>query len=389
MLLDFQSATLMSTGRDYSALRENWPWLAIGVLLLTVTWLLTPILAPFVIGAGLAYVGDPVVDRLERWRLSRTAGVSLVFVAIFGSMLLGIGLIVPLLQDQAIALIHNLPTWLVWVQDKALPKLGIVLPAGIQLDAEGLKTLIQEHWSKAGGIFAIVWQRASQSTGAIVTTVANLLLIPIVTFYLLRDWDRLVAWIRNIIPPRWWPLADNLAKETDDVLSAFFRGQLTVMAALTVYYWIALWAAGLNLALIVGLIIGVVSFVPYLGAVIGIITAVVAMIVQTQELMPFVWLAVVFGIGQFLESNILSPLLIGDRIGLHPVAVIFAVMAGGQLFGFTGVLLALPVAAVIAVLMRHTLKHWLASRLYLQQPEPEAPPLVQLSDSALRIPPDA
>jgi predicted PurR-regulated permease PerM len=347
-----------------SSVRENWPWIVLGVLLLILVWLLTPILTPFVVGAGLAYMGDPLVDRLEKMRLSRTAGVSLVFVLLTLSFVIVAALMIPMLGEQFVALLHNVPDWLDWIQTTALPRLGITLPEGIQLDASGLKTLIQEHWSKAGNVFAIVWQRASQSTGAIMTTVANLVLIPIVTFYLLRDWDLLVAWIRNVIPPRWRSTADGLARETDDVLGAFFRGQLTVMAALTVYYWIALWLTGLKLALIVGLIIGLVSFVPYLGAIIGIVTAVLAMIVQTQELMPFVWLGVVFAIGQFLESNVFGPWLIGDRIGLHPVAVIFAVMAGGQLFGFIGVLLALPVAAVLAVMLRHTLRHWFESHLY-------------------------
>ncbi len=355
-------------GPDDSAttsLRENWPWIAIGILLLIVTWLLSPILTPFVVGAGLAYMGDPLVDRLEKLRLSRTAGVSLVFVVLSSVALLAIALVVPLLAEQLGVLIHNVPDWLTWVQDGALPRLGVMLPEGVRLDAEGLKTLIQENWSRASNVLPAIWQRASQSTGAIVTTLANLFLIPIVTFYLLRDWDRLVAWVRGVIPPRWLPTTDRLARETDDVLGAFFRGQLTVMAALTVYYWIALWLVGLKLALIVGLIVGMVSFVPYLGAIIGIVAALIAMVVQTQELMPFVWLGVVFAVGQFLESNVFSPWLIGDKIGLHPVAVIFAVMAGGQLFGFIGVLLALPVAAVLAVMMRHTLQHWLQSQLYL------------------------
>ena len=349
-----------------SSFRDNWPWMLIGLVLLVFAWLLAPILTPFVVGAGLGYVGDPLVDRLERLRMSRAMGVGLVFLVIFSVLVLVILLVVPMLQGQLTVLIHNIPEWLTWVQDKALPKLGIRLPRGVQLDAEGLKTLITRNWASASDILPALWERASQSTGAIFTTVANLLLIPIVAFYLLRDWDRLVAWIRTAIPPRWRPNADKIAHETDDVLSAFFRGQLTVMAALTVYYWIALWLAGLNLALIVGLIIGLVSFVPYLGAVIGIVTAVLAMVVQTQELTPFIWLAVVFAIGQFLESNVFGPWLIGDRIGLHPVAVIFAVMAGGQLFGFIGVLLALPVAAVLAVMLRHTLHHWLSSKLYLQ-----------------------
>lgn len=351
-----------------SSLRDNWPWVALGLILLVLTWLLTPILTPFVVGAGLAYIGDPIVDRLERLRLSRTAAVSLVFTILTVFALVVIALLVPMLGEQFVVLLHNLPEWLDWLQNRAMPALGLRLPGGIELDAQGLKTLIQDHWSKAGEVLPAIWQRASASTGAIMTTVANLLLIPIVTFYLLRDWDALVAWVRKVIPPRWQPTADGLAHETDDVLGAFLRGQLTVMAALTVYYWIALWLAGLKLALIVGLIIGLVSFVPYLGAIIGVITAVIAMAVQNPQLMPFVWLAVVFAIGQFLESNVLSPLLIGDRIGLHPVAVIFAVMAGGQLFGFIGVLLALPVAAVIAVLLRHTLRHWFNSRLYLDPP---------------------
>jgi len=367
-----------------SSFKENWPWLLIGLTLLIFTWLLAPILTPFVVGAGLAYIGDPLVDRLERLRLSRTMGVSLVFVVLFGSALLTIGLIVPMLQGQLTVLIHNIPDWLTWVQDVLLPKLGLKLPRGVQLDAAGLKTLIAQHWSSAGDILPALWARASQSTGAIMTTVANLLLIPIVAFYLLRDWDLLVAWVRNTIPPRLRPTTDQLARETDEVLSAFFRGQLTVMAALTVYYWVALWLAGLNLALIVGLIVGLVSFVPYLGAVIGIVTAVIAMAVQTQELAPFLWLGLVFAIGQFLESNVFSPWLIGDRIGLHPVAVIFAVMAGGQLFGFIGVLLALPVAAVVAVMLRHTLQHWLQSKLYRSGAEAEAETLGEMpSDGPL------
>jgi predicted PurR-regulated permease PerM len=363
-----------------SSFKENWPWMLIGIALLIFAWLLGPILTPFVVGAGLGYIGDPLVDRLERLRMSRTLGVSLVFFVIFAVLVLVILLVVPMLQEQLTSLIHNIPDWLVWVQDKALPKLGIKLPRGVHLDADGLKTLITRNWSSASDILPAIWERASQSTGAIVTTVTNLLLIPIVTFYLLRDWDRLVAWIRTTIPPRWRSTADGLAHQTDDVLSAFFRGQLTVMAALTVYYWIALWLVGLNLALIVGLIIGLVSFVPYLGAVTGIVTAFLAMVVQTQEPGPFIWLAVVFAIGQFLESNVFSPWLIGDRIGLHPVAVIFAVMAGGQLFGFVGVLLALPVAAVLAVMMRHTLHHWFASKLYLQNAPAEELTPEQASD---------
>tara|TARA_R110000787_G_scaffold58117_23_gene132510 strand:+ start:2562 stop:3728 length:1167 start_codon:yes stop_codon:yes gene_type:complete len=344
-------------------LRDSWPWLVAMAAFFGFCWLLAPILTPFVLGAGLAYAGDPTVDRLQRWGLSRTAGVSVVFLAIGLISLLGLLMLLPMLQNQVSTFLQNVPEWLAWMQDQAA-KVGIALPEGSRLDAEGFKKLVAKHWDDAGGVLKTIWAHISASGGALLTAIASLLLVPVVTFYLLRDWDDLVAWIHGIIPPRHLPLTTRLAKETDSVLGAFIRGQLTVMAALTVYYWIALWIAGLNLALLVGLIVGLISFVPYLGAIVGVLTAVIAMLVQTQELLPFVWLAIVFGIGQVLESNVLTPWLVGDKIGLHPVAVIFAVMAGGQLFGFVGVMLALPVAAIIAVLLRHAKAQWLASRTY-------------------------
>ena len=172
---------------------------------------------------------------------------------------------------------------------------------------------------------------------------------------------------RRSVARRWLPLSQQLGRESDEVLSAFIRGQLLVMAALAAVYSCGLMLAGLDLGLLIGLSAGLVSFVPYLGFIVGIVVAGVAMLVQTQELLPLVWVALVFGIGQMLESMVLTPLLVGDRIGLHPVAVIFAIMAGGQLFGFVGVLLALPVAAVVAVMMRHAKQRWLHSSVYTQQ----------------------
>lgn len=354
--------------------RDALPWLAALAGFAIFFWLLSPILTPFVLGAGLGYMGDPLVDRLQKIGLSRTAGVCVVFVAITVVVLVALILLIPMLQSQIVILLANIPEWLAWLQDRGLAKLGIALPEGLRLDAAGFKAIIVQHWAEAGDVLKAVWARVSTSGAAMIAAVANLLLVPVVTFYLLRDWDDLVAWIGALIPPRALPRVAMMARETDDVLGAFIRGQLTVMAALSLYYWVALWIAGLNLALLVGLIVGLIAFVPYLGAIVGIATALIAMFVQTGELLPLVWVGVVFGIGQVIESNVLTPLLVGDRIGLHPVAVIFSVMAGGQLFGFVGVMLALPVAAVIAVLMRHAKSEWLASRLYLHA-APEAAPV--------------
>mgnify|MGYP001590134677 CR=1 FL=1 len=322
-------------------------------------YLLGPVLMPFAVSAGLAYIGDPLVDRLERWRfkrlrLSRTAAVTLVFGVIFGLGTLGLVLLIPLLIDQVTTFIHALPDWLNWAQSR-LAKLGVPVQ---MLDPENLRKLLMENWTQTGSSAAAVLKPLTKSGLALLGTLASLLLIPVVTFYLLRDWDALMSRIHALVPLRVRPTVESLARETDDVLGAFLRGQLLVMTFLAVFYSTGLLLAGLQLGLLIGLVAGLVSFVPYLGFIVGIVAASVAMLVQTQELFPLLWVGLVFGIGQVLESTVVTPWLVGDRIGLHPVAVIFAVMAGGQLFGFVGVLLALPAAAVIAV----GLRHWQAQR---------------------------
>ena len=360
-----------------SLLRQNWGWFAAGAAVLVLLYFLGPILAPFLVSAGLAYLGDPLVDRLELLGLSRTLGVCIVFVVFFGVLITALILMVPMLEEQVITFAQNIPDWLKWVQDVGLPKIGVHLPAGVRLDAVGLRNAVTHNLSQAGDIASTVFDRVKQSTPALLGFIANLLLIPVVSFYLLRDWDLLVARIDQMIPPRLRPHAESLARETDGVLSALIRGQLLVMAALAAIYSIGLTIAGLKVALLIGICAGMVSFIPYLGFIGGLVAASIAMVVQTQEVGPLLWVAVVFGIGQVLESGVLTPMLVGDRIGLHPVAVIFAILAGGQLFGFVGVLVALPVAAVIAVLLRHARQHWLRSPLYVGSaglPAKPAPP---------------
>ncbi len=354
-----------SVGREaYGVLRENWGWIAAAIGGLVLLYYLGPILAPFLVSAGLAYLGDPLVDRLEKLRLPRTAGVAIVFVAFFGVVTTALILMVPMLEEQIVTFAQNVPEWLKWVQDTGLPRLGVHLPAGMRLDASGLRNAITHNLTEAGDIASTVLSRVEHSTPVLLGFIADLLLIPIVSFYLLRDWDLLVARIDQLIPPRLRPRAEELARETDGVLSALIRGQLLVMAALALYYSIGLGIAGLKVALLVGIFTGLVSFIPYLGYFSGLVAACIAMAVQTQEVTPVLWVAVVYAVGQVLESGLLTPMLVGDRIGLHPVAVIFAILAGGQLLGFAGVLVALPVAAVAAVLLRHAREHWLRSPIY-------------------------
>jgi predicted PurR-regulated permease PerM len=351
-------------------LRENGGWIAIGLSVLVLLYFLGPILTPFVIGAGIAYLGDPLVDRLETLRIPRMLGTAIVFAVLFGGLVLGLILLVPVLQQQVLTFAHNVPEWLRWLQEVGLPRMGVRLPAGVRLDVEGLRNVLTRNWSEAGDVATTVLGRVGHSTPALLAFLANLLLVPIALFYLLRDCDLMVARIRDLIPRRLLPQTLNFARETNAMLNALIRGQLMVMAALALVYSLGLYFAGLNLALLIGIVAGLISFIPYLGLTAGLLASSIAMLVQTEDLVSLWKIGAAFGVGQILEQGVLVPLLVGDRIGLHPVAVIFAVLAGGQLFGFIGVLLALPVAAVVAVLLRHARRQWLRSPLYLRSTAP-------------------
>jgi predicted PurR-regulated permease PerM len=332
--------------------------------LLVLLYFLGPVLMPFVLSAGLAYLADPLVDRLQR-RMSRTLAVTLVFVTLSAVFLPLLMLLLPLLIDQVREFITHVPDYLAWIQQTGLPAIGVHLPPEMQLDAENIKRVVAENLPEAGGLARDLFGTLSRSGGAFLLFMANLLLIPVVTFYLLRDWDTLIAWVDGALPPRYRDTVRVLAQESDFVLSGFLRGQLLVMLSLGAIYSLGLWIVGVKLALLIGIGAGLVSFVPYLGFIAGLLAASIAVLAQMNGLTPLLGVLAVFMIGQAVESMLLTPWLVGDRIGLHPVAVIFAVMAGGQLFGFLGMLLALPVAAVANVLIRHAHERYTASRFYL------------------------
>ena len=348
-----------------SPLARHWPWLLVSVALGVFVWLLSTVLTPFAVAVFLAWVGEPLVHRLERHRWPRTAAVTLVFLVIL-LVLVALGLLLaPLVEDQIRRLVAFLPVAVERLRGLAEGWFGGHAESiAAWLDPERLRALAAGHWREAGGAAAGLLGVVMRSGAAAAVFLGNLVLVPVVTFYLLRDWDAILARLNDLIPPRHRATAGRLARESDEVLATFFKGQFLVMAALAAIYSLGLWMAGLELALLIGLIAGLVSFVPWLGPVIGVIAAGAAMYFQTGDLAPLVPVAIVFGVGQLLEGMVLTPLLVGERIGLHPVAVIFAVLAGGALFGFLGVLLALPVAAVLAVLARHLAARWRASPLY-------------------------
>ena len=354
---------------------KNWLLLAVLALGLLIIYQLLPILTPFLVSILLAYMGDPVVDFLERYKVPRTVGVIAVFVLVSLIMLVLLLVLVPMIGRQLVSLYGLTPQLIDWLQDSALPWLQLQLGISAKIDSlDSKKQMFSENLGKTTDVMQMLLAKITASSVVFLGWLANMLLIPVVTFYLLRDWDILVAKLRRLLPRKNEKLVVNLIAECHEVLGAFMRGQLLVMLALGVVYAAGLMVLGLELGLLIGLLAGLASLVPYMGFIVGIGAALIAGLFQFG-LDPYLLLGIVavFAIGQALESMLLTPLLVGDRIGLHPVAVIFAILAGGQLFGFTGVLLALPVAAVIMVLLRHLYTLYTDSNMYGQSNAAEQP----------------
>lgn len=329
-------------------------------------WVLAPILTPFVMAALLGWLGDPLVDRLQRAGRSRNVAVTLVFVAMALLVVLVILLLVPVIENQITTLIESLPHYRDWFVGTAVPWLesrtGLQLTAW--LDLNHIIELVRSNWERAGGVAATMLGYLSRSGFALIAWVANIVLLPVLTFFLLRDWDVFVERAASLVPRQHIDTVSRLAHESSEVLGGFLRGQLLVMVILGTMYGLGLWLVGLDLGILIGIVAGLFTFVPYLGPTSGVVFGVIAALVQYGDWKHVVGVLAVFGIGQVIESYWLTPKLVGDRIGLHPVAVIFAVLAGGQLFGFLGMLLALPVAAVANVLLRYAHQRYTHSKLY-------------------------
>ena len=333
-------------------------------------YLLAPVITPFAISAGLAYLGDPVVDRLEkvslgRWKIGRTLAVSIVFVLMLTITIVVLLIIIPLLVDQVRLLVQLFPRWIEWFSATALPwlasKLGFTLQ---EFDSAQFTQVLKDYWKEISTAAFTVINYLSRGGMAVAAILTNLVLIPVVTFYLMRDWDPLMRAIHDLLPRNIEAEVGRTIAEVDEVLGAFFRGQLMVMLVLGLIYSVGLSVVGIDLGILIGMGAGLLSIVPYLGSIVGVMVAAGAAIFQFQDVFHLLMVLLVFGVGQAAEGMYLTPKLVGDRIGLHPVTVIFAVLAGGQLFGFLGILLALPVAAALNVLVRQLLLKYRASDIY-------------------------
>lgn len=346
-------------------------WAAVALLLVLALWLLGPVLTPFVVAAVLAYVLTPLVDRLDalaRGRMPRVLAVlivELVFIlAVLGLVLLLVPVLTrewPLLREQVPQLLDRLNAGM----QPLLADLGLKLA----FDTASLKPALMKYLN-ANMEEALGSLLASLKIGGSValTVLGNLILIPVALFYLLMDWKQLVQRLLELVPQRLRGSYDSFVAEADEVLGQYLRGQMLVMLILAVYYSVMLSFFGLDLALPIGVFTGLAIFVPYVGFGVGLVLAVLAGLLEFSGdgglTRVALMVGVVYGLGQLLESFYLTPRLLGERIGLHPLAVIFALLAFGQIFGFVGILVALPVSAVLLVAARRLRQRYLASSVY-------------------------
>ena len=333
--------------------------------------LLGPILMPFIVAAIFAYVLTPWVDRvcalsIKKRSLPHSIVATLFVILTIAATLALVLIMVPILQKQIPQLQNQIPQFF----DKLDVTLGPLLQElgiKVHIDASGIKSMITDHLATSGDVIGKAVLSSIRVGGtAVLGMIANLVLIPIVLFYLLVDWHPLMRRLKNFIPRHWLQQTLDAVNEVDSMLAQYLRGQIMVMVVLAIFYSAALSIAGFDLALPVGILTGFLVFIPYLGYGLGLALALIGAILQFNDMSGLVSVAIIYGIGQALESFYLTPKLVGERIGLHPLTVIFALMAFGQLFGFIGILIALPASAILSVAVKHLRQSYLNSAFYRQ-----------------------
>ncbi|MEG3620173.1 AI-2E family transporter [Magnetovibrio sp. PR-2] len=344
--------------------KQMWFWVGGLAVFLGLVYLLSSVLTPFIAGLAVAYFLDPLADKLEaalKSRSAATALILLVFFVVVGAV--GVALF-PLLQAQVAGLVARIPDGVQAAHELLDP---LVAQIEAELGAQEIQNLKDNAGAFAGK--AVSWgldvvQSLFMGGKAVMNTLSLLFIMPIVAFFLLRDWDILVAKVDSLLPRSSQETIREQFRDIDATIAGFVRGQATVCLALGTIYATGLTLVGLEFGLLIGLGTGLMAFVPYVGMVIGLLVAFGVAMLQFTEVTQFVMVAAVFGVGQTIDAAFLTPNLVGGRVGLHPVWIIFALMAGGALFGFTGVLLAVPVASVIGVLVRFGIGRYRASVLY-------------------------
>ncbi len=345
--------------------RQFWIWLAVLVIIISLLVFVSSVLLPFVAGMAVAYFLDPLADKLETCGLSRTLATVIITFFFFAAVIAALVLIFPLLQGQLVGFFHKVPSlienfeaWLAPIKEAISERIPSEKLTEISEASKSYGGALVKWF---GGVLKGVWQGGL----ALFNALSLILVTPVVSFYLLRDWDKVVAKVDGWLPREFAPSIRTVIKDIDITIAGFVRGQGTVCLFLAAFYGIGLTAVGLDFGLVVGITTGLISFIPYFGMLVGMVAALAIAIAQFGEIVPVVLVLVVFGAGQIIESMFLTPKLVGEKVGLPAVWVIFALMVGGATIGFTGVLLAVPIAATIGVLVRFFLAQYLMSPLYL------------------------
>ena len=344
---------------------RHYAWIVAAALVVIAAlhWL-GPVLTPFLIGAILAYLGTPLVDRAQKRGIPR-AWSTLVVVLLMGLIIAALlFVLVPLVQSEVMLAAKRLPELLEQATQRITPWVSEHFGVTPSLDIAAIRELIAQNAESAQEISLKLLAGVKAGGMILLSIVVNLALIPVVMFYLLRDWKMIFERVDDLLPRRWQDKTSTILRDIDAVLAEFLRGQGMVMVVLAAYYAIGLWIAGLDRAFSIGILTGLLVFIPYVGFGLGLVLGVVSAALQWHGWPGFIAVLAVYGIGQLLENYVLLPFLVGDRIGLHPLAVIFALLAFGQLFGFAGVLLALPVSAALLVGLRHLRAAYVTSPLY-------------------------
>jgi len=323
------------------------------------------ILLPFIAGLALAYFLDPVADRLERLGLSRTMATVVILVAFVVLFALSLMIVIPLLATQAADFLEKLPGYIAKLQELVTSFDPELLPAWISSQMGTIKQSFSTILGEGAGFLGTVVKQIWNSGMALVNIASLLVITPVVAFYMLLDWDRMIARIDAMVPRDHVDTVRRLAQEVNDAVAGFVRGQGSICLVLGLFYGVGLSFAGLNFGLLIGLFAGLISFIPYVGSLVGLVLSVGVAVVQFwPDYMSVGIIVAIFFVGQFIEGNILQPKLVGSRVGLHPVWLMFALVAFGALFGFVGLLVAVPAAAAVGVLVRFGIERYLDSDLY-------------------------
>ncbi|WP_203236143.1 AI-2E family transporter [Methylobacterium crusticola] len=366
--------------------------LAVLAVVVVLLYQLRDVLVPFVAGAALAYVLDPVADRLERLGIGRLAATFVILAVFLLLLVVALIVVVPLAANQVAALVASMPAMITRIQ-------AIIADhAGPLLERAGGSGALQELQSSVGNLMGqgATWllgflRSLWSGSQAIVGIVSLLVVTPVVAFYLLVDWDRMIATLDRWVPPRHRDTARLLARDIDGAITSFIRGQSLVCLILGTFYAAGLWLVGLNFGVLIGLMAGFLTFIPYVGSLTGFLLSTgVALVQFWPDWVSIVMTLAIFLVGQFIEGNVLQPKLVGDAVRLHPVWLMFALLAFGSLFGFLGLLLAVPIAAALGVVARYGVRRYLQSRLYHDGTPILAadglPPVAELTPPALSKP---